>query len=125
MSKPTMSTTVSTVESVAYPHVIVLFGATGDLARRKLLPGLLRLTESGLLGAARIVGTLDVPTGGTEDREHHHQPARHLGERVGGIERPEQPRSARGLLVELLQCRRVGPSHRRGTVAPAPPYFCP
>ncbi len=25
------------------PHVIVLFGATGDLARRKLLPGLLHL----------------------------------------------------------------------------------
>ena len=22
------------------PHVVVLFGATGDLARRKLLPGL-------------------------------------------------------------------------------------
>ena len=39
------------------PHVIVLFGATGDLARRKLLPGLLRLTQSGLLKDARIVGT--------------------------------------------------------------------
>ena len=39
------------------PHVIVLFGATGDLARRKLLPGLLRLTESGLMTDARIVGT--------------------------------------------------------------------
>jgi glucose-6-phosphate 1-dehydrogenase len=30
-------------------HVIVLFGATGDLARRKLLPGLYRLAASGLL----------------------------------------------------------------------------
>jgi glucose-6-phosphate 1-dehydrogenase len=39
------------------PHVIVLFGATGDLARRKLLPGLLRLCEAGLLTDARIVGT--------------------------------------------------------------------
>ncbi|MBB6628118.1 glucose-6-phosphate dehydrogenase [Nocardioides sp. KIGAM211] len=39
------------------PHVIVLFGATGDLARRKLLPGLLRLFEAGLLEDARIVGT--------------------------------------------------------------------
>ncbi|MGO4257610.1 glucose-6-phosphate dehydrogenase [Marmoricola sp. RAF53] len=39
------------------PHVIVLFGATGDLARRKLLPGLLRLFEAGLLIDARIVGT--------------------------------------------------------------------
>ena len=30
-------------------HVIVLFGATGDLARRKLLPGLFHLAEAGLM----------------------------------------------------------------------------
>jgi glucose-6-phosphate 1-dehydrogenase len=30
-------------------HVIVLFGATGDLARRKLLPGFFRLAQAGLL----------------------------------------------------------------------------
>jgi len=30
-------------------HVIVLFGATGDLARRKLLPGLFHLATAGLL----------------------------------------------------------------------------
>jgi glucose-6-phosphate 1-dehydrogenase len=30
-------------------HVLVLFGATGDLARRKLLPGLFHLGEAGLL----------------------------------------------------------------------------
>ncbi|MEP7091936.1 MAG: glucose-6-phosphate dehydrogenase, partial [Nocardioidaceae bacterium] len=39
------------------PHVVVLFGATGDLARRKLLPGLLHLFEAGLLQDCRIVGT--------------------------------------------------------------------
>jgi glucose-6-phosphate 1-dehydrogenase len=39
------------------PHVVVLFGATGDLARRKLLPGLARLSESELAPALRIVGT--------------------------------------------------------------------
>ncbi len=39
------------------PHVIVLFGATGDLARRKLLPGLLHLSQAGLMPACRIVGT--------------------------------------------------------------------
>ena len=38
------------------PHVIVLFGATGDLARRKLLPGLLHLSEAGLLPEYRLVG---------------------------------------------------------------------
>jgi glucose-6-phosphate 1-dehydrogenase len=39
------------------PHVIVLFGATGDLAARKLLPGLLHLSQSGMLPEYRIVGT--------------------------------------------------------------------
>ena len=45
------------MDDMAQPHVIVLFGATGDLARRKLLPGLLRLYEAGLLTDAMIVGT--------------------------------------------------------------------
>ena len=39
------------------PHVIVLFGATGDLSRRKLLPGLLHLSRSGLMPAFRVIGT--------------------------------------------------------------------
>ncbi|MDX2701594.1 glucose-6-phosphate dehydrogenase [Streptomyces sp. PA03-6a] len=39
-------------------HVVVLFGATGDLARRKLLPGLFHLAKAGLLPARyRIVGS--------------------------------------------------------------------
>jgi len=39
-------------------HVIVLFGATGDLAKRKLLPGLFHLAKSGLLPKGyRIVGS--------------------------------------------------------------------
>jgi glucose-6-phosphate 1-dehydrogenase len=39
-------------------HVIVLFGATGDLARRKLLPGLLHLTAAGLMPERfRIIAT--------------------------------------------------------------------
>ena len=36
---------------------VVLFGATGDLARRKLLPGLLHLVKTGLLEQVQIVGT--------------------------------------------------------------------
>jgi glucose-6-phosphate 1-dehydrogenase len=39
------------------PHVIVLFGATGDLAKRKLLPGMAHLEESALAPDIRIVGT--------------------------------------------------------------------
>jgi glucose-6-phosphate 1-dehydrogenase len=39
-------------------HVIVLFGATGDLARRKLLPGLYHLARAGLLpDRYRIIGS--------------------------------------------------------------------
>jgi glucose-6-phosphate 1-dehydrogenase len=46
-----------TLMSPLKPHAIVLFGATGDLARRKLIPGLLHLTRAGLLPESRIVGT--------------------------------------------------------------------
>ena len=48
---------MATFDDMAQPHVIVLVGATGDLARRKLLPGLLRLYQAGLLRDAMIVGT--------------------------------------------------------------------
>jgi glucose-6-phosphate 1-dehydrogenase len=39
-----------------YPHVVTLFGATGDLSRRKLLPGLFHLVTEGFLPACRVVG---------------------------------------------------------------------
>ncbi|MEH3032982.1 MAG: glucose-6-phosphate dehydrogenase [Aeromicrobium erythreum] len=38
------------------PHLIVLFGATGDLARRKLLPGILHLLQSRLADDCRVIG---------------------------------------------------------------------
>ncbi|MCZ7457336.1 glucose-6-phosphate dehydrogenase [Streptomyces sp. WMMC940] len=45
-------------DAVPDDHVIVLFGATGDLARRKLLPGLFHLAKAGLLpDRYRIVGS--------------------------------------------------------------------
>ncbi len=39
-----------------FPQVAVLFGATGDLARRKLLPGLYHLTSTGFIPGCRIIG---------------------------------------------------------------------
>ncbi|HEX4448622.1 MAG TPA: glucose-6-phosphate dehydrogenase [Polyangiaceae bacterium] len=39
-----------------YPHLVVLFGATGDLARRKLLPGLFHLSSAGFIPGCRIIG---------------------------------------------------------------------
>ena len=38
------------------PQVVLLFGATGDLAKRKLLPGLFHLANSGLIPGCRIIG---------------------------------------------------------------------
>ncbi len=53
------------------PHVIVLFGATGDLARRKLFPGLYRLAEAGWLPEDyRVVGS------------GRHEPKKDIGELV-------------------------------------------
>ena len=39
-----------------FPQVVVLFGATGDLCRRRLLPGLFHLTRAGFIPGCRIVG---------------------------------------------------------------------
>src|SRR5580698_3204723 len=39
-----------------FPQVVVLVGATGDLARRKLLPGMFHLSSSGFIPGCRIIG---------------------------------------------------------------------
>jgi glucose-6-phosphate 1-dehydrogenase len=39
-----------------HPQVVVLVGATGDLSRRKLLPGLFHLSRSGFIPGCRIIG---------------------------------------------------------------------
>ncbi len=39
-----------------FPQVVVLVGATGDLARRKLLPGMFHLTNAGFIPGYRIIG---------------------------------------------------------------------
>jgi glucose-6-phosphate 1-dehydrogenase len=39
-----------------FPQVVVLVGATGDLARRKLIPGLLHLATAGFIPDCRIIG---------------------------------------------------------------------
>jgi len=40
----------------AEPCVVVIFGATGDLTKRKLMPALCRLTEQGCLESVRVLG---------------------------------------------------------------------
>src|ERR1700737_343712 len=54
-------------------HVIVLFGATGDLAKRKLLPGLFHLAKSRLLpDGYQIIGSAPPQSALTDEefREH-------------------------------------------------------
>src|SRR5271170_4746139 len=39
-----------------HPQVLILIGATGDLSRRKLLPGLFHLSSSGFIPGCRVIG---------------------------------------------------------------------
>ncbi|WP_414166621.1 glucose-6-phosphate dehydrogenase [Streptoverticillium reticulum] len=70
-------------------HVIVLFGATGDLAKRKLLPGLFHLARAGLMPSRyRIVGSAPAAEAlGTEEFRKH---AREAVSEFGSA-RPEGP----------------------------------
>jgi glucose-6-phosphate 1-dehydrogenase len=59
---------------VAPPSVVVIFGATGDLTRRKLLPALYRLTEQRLIPAEfAILGTARHEMGDDEFRAQMQQ----------------------------------------------------
>src|SRR5215218_5601586 len=63
MSEPRSS------EEVPTDQVIVLFGATGDLAKRKLLPGMFHLAQVGLMPERfRIVGAARKALGEDEFR---------------------------------------------------------
>jgi glucose-6-phosphate 1-dehydrogenase len=54
-------------------HVIVLFGATGDLAKRKLLPGLFHLHAAGLLPRDyRIIGSAPASSAMTGEQFRAH-----------------------------------------------------
>src|ERR1700743_488149 len=57
-------------QPVATDQVIVLFGATGDLAKRKLLPGMFHLSQVGLMPRGfRIIGAARHPISTDEFRE--------------------------------------------------------
>jgi glucose-6-phosphate 1-dehydrogenase len=57
------------LEPTAPPGVVVIFGATGDLTRRKLLPALYRLAQQRLIpGEFAILGTARQPLGDDEFR---------------------------------------------------------
>ena len=61
------------------PHVVVLFGATGDLARRKLIPGLTHLALSALAPDIQVVGTSLEDMDDTSFREFARQAVSEFG----------------------------------------------
>jgi glucose-6-phosphate 1-dehydrogenase len=64
------ATEVKSAGRVPQDHVIVLFGATGDLAKRKLLPGMYHLMRVGLMPRRfRIIGAARSELGDEEFRE--------------------------------------------------------
>ncbi len=63
-------------------HVIVLFGATGDLAKRKLLPGLFHLAKAGLMPKNyRVIGSSPAKFALSDDdfRQHAKDAVREFG----------------------------------------------
>ncbi|HTT53512.1 MAG TPA: glucose-6-phosphate dehydrogenase [Streptosporangiaceae bacterium] len=61
-------------------HVLILFGATGDLAKRKLLPGLFHLAEAGLMpDRYRVVGTARRPITDKQFREQAREAVAEFG----------------------------------------------
>jgi glucose-6-phosphate 1-dehydrogenase len=70
--------------TIALPddHVIVLFGATGDLARRKLLPGLFHLAKAGLMPPKyQVIGSSPAQFALSDDgfRQHAKDAVREFG----------------------------------------------
>jgi len=64
------ATATRSAPEVPQDQVIVLFGATGDLAKRKLLPGMFHLARVGLMPARfRIIGAARQALDGDEFRE--------------------------------------------------------
>src|SRR5829696_8374143 len=60
MSSVLVEANAQPMEQPSLPHaepcVVVIFGATGDLTKRKLMPALCRLLGEGCLDSVRILG---------------------------------------------------------------------
>ena len=93
-------------------HVIVLFGALGDLSTRKLLPGLFHLDRAGLMPARyKIIGTSR--KGGSDD-EFRRVARRAIGEAAGET----WERFAHGLSFTALSAEEPEPLPGRVTHEP-------
>ncbi|MGH9093493.1 MAG: glucose-6-phosphate dehydrogenase, partial [Acidimicrobiales bacterium] len=115
------------------PHVIVLFGATGDLARRKLLPGLFHLSLAGLLHDFQVVATsledLDqdayrsLARAACEEHARHEvtdEHWRHFGERLTYVPEHAGPAGLDGAVGTAEES--LGPQARRLHYLSVPPH---
>ena len=87
-------------------HVVVIFGATGDLAKRKLLPGWFHLYAAGLLPKEfRLIGSSPPSSAMTDEqfREHARAVVRRL------LHHQARRSALAGLRAEpVVRGRRVG-----------------
>ena len=69
------------------PQVVVLFGATGDLSQRKLLPGLFHLVAAGFIPKCRIIGVSldDIDAEAFRALAHRAVEHRHEGKPLDGV----------------------------------------
>src|ERR1700743_344525 len=71
-------------QPVKTDQVIVLFGATGDLAKRKLLPGMFHLSQVGLMPEGfRIIGAARHPISSDEFRDLARESVQGSGRKSG------------------------------------------
>ena len=106
-------------EPVKTDQVIVLFGATGDLAKRKLLPGMFHLSQVGLMPEGfRIIGAARHPISTDEFRDLARESVAGFGTEVGRRRRLRQVRRVAQLRRRrrrLRGARQGGRSGPRGT----------
>src|SRR5207253_11157430 len=89
-------------DGVPRDQVIVLFGASGDLAKRKLLPGMFHLMRVGLMPERfRILGAARRPLGEEEFR-------RSARDSVGGSSRQDEDTAAWERFAGSLRFAAVG-----------------
>lgn len=111
---------------------VVLFGATGDLAKRKLLPGMLHLHESQLLDGLRIVATsldeltrdefLDLVFKAVREHSTHavtDQDLREFADRIHWVPGSAGPQGIRDAVAESE--RTLGPGSTRLHYLSVPP----
>jgi glucose-6-phosphate 1-dehydrogenase len=86
------------LERVAPPCAIIIFGATGDLTKRKLLPALFRLAQQQLIPAQfAIIGTARQEVSDDDFRDRMRQALTEFSEEESAVDEPSWERFATGV----------------------------